>query len=66
MSLNEIESESATEKRSANVKELVPKRDWRDCPDCGTPMEKKGGTGSGLIIDRALWQCPNCKNVELL
>ncbi len=35
--------------------------DRRDCPNCHTRMEQKH------IFDSSeeLWQCPNCKNIEI-
>jgi len=39
--------------------------DERDCPVCQTRMEEKGSidSKSGSV---EIWQCPNCKNVEIL
>jgi hypothetical protein len=47
---------------------MSKKKDERDCPKCGTRMESKGSMSefnddSG---NYCLWQCPKCKNVEIL
>lgn len=53
-------------------RKLEPPKDRRDCPRCHVRMEEKGvvstwenGTGGGCD-DTRLWQCPECKNVEIL
>jgi tRNA(Ile2) C34 agmatinyltransferase TiaS len=42
--------------------------DKRDCPECGTRMESKGSMND--FNDESgnydLYQCPKCKNVEIL
>ena len=43
------------------------KADERDCPECKTRMESKGSMTD--IDDNGyynLWQCPKCKNIEIL
>lgn len=45
--------------------EYIKQRDQRDCPKCGTRMELKGATTDGDNDLVNLWQCSNCKNVEL-
>lgn len=47
--------------------DIEKKIDKKDCPDCGTRMDSKGSMAdfddSG---NYCLYQCPKCKNVEIL
>ena len=46
---------------------MVTKKDERDCPKCHTRMEYKVSfTGFNEGGDWCLYQCPKCKNVEIL
>lgn len=48
-------------------KGLKNKKDERDCPLCGTRMESKGSmTDYDENGHWCLWQCPKCKNAEIL
>jgi uncharacterized protein with PIN domain len=39
----------------------------KKCPKCDTPMEPKGELDeSAQDQSRVFYQCPNCKNIELL
>ncbi len=45
-----------------------PKPDKRDCPNCKTRMEMKAEiqpSGCGCCSGTYLWQCPECKNIEV-
>lgn len=44
------------------TKPRIKEVDFRDCPKCGIRMEEKGHVGD----DATCYQCPKCKNVELL
>ena len=45
-------------------KYYLEERDKRNCPKCKTRMELKGATTDDDFSVN-MWQCPNCKNVEL-
>ena len=39
--------------------------DKRDCPECGTRMNLKEELDREEF-GRELWQCPKCKNIEII
>ena len=44
----------------------VERADSRDCPYDGLRMELKAEIVGGDLFARAIWQCPICKNIEVL
>jgi len=36
------------------------------CPKCGTEMEAKGRMEDACDIQRIVFQCPECKNIEMI
>lgn len=55
--------------KTSTTSSQIPKPDKRDCPECHHRMLPKGNTCYTLDEDDeapTLWQCPNCKNVEIL
>lgn len=41
-------------------------KDERDCPECGTRMNEKYTVAGTPDFESKLYQCPKCKNIEVL
>jgi ssDNA-binding Zn-finger/Zn-ribbon topoisomerase 1 len=52
-----------TSGKKTEEKSPQKEKDYRDCPECGTRMESKSPTDDN---GNWLWQCPKCKNCEVI
>ena len=56
------------EKKNDGGDTLKPpaKKSMHECPKCGTEMEAKSEIEDSSQLQSTLFQCPKCKNIELM